>query len=41
MGIKGNEATVKEAIDISRLTTTRLLYTDYHPPIRKARNSEW
>ena len=41
IGIKGNEETAKQAIDIPWMTTTRLPYTDYYLTIRKARNSKW
>ena len=43
-GIKGNEEAdkaAKQAIDIPRMTTTKLPHTDYYLSIRKTRNSEW
>ena len=44
MIIKGNEEadkTAKQAIDMPRMTTTRLSHTDYYLTIRGTRNSEW
>ena len=44
MGSKGNEETAKaakQALDISRMTTTRLPYTEYYLTIRRAKNFEW
>ena len=43
IGVKGNEETnkaAKQAIDIPRMTTIRLPYSDYYLTIRRARNSE-
>ena len=37
---KENEKAAKQAIDMSRITTTKLLYTKYYLIIRRARNSE-
>ena len=39
IGIKGNEA-AKQAIDMLRITTTRLPYISYYLIIRRARNSK-
>ena len=41
--IKGNEEAnqaAKRAMDMSRMSTTRLPYTDYYLTIRRARNFE-
>ena len=44
MGIIKNEEAdkaTKQAIDMPRVTTTRIPYTDYYLTIRRARNSKW
>ena len=44
MRIKGNEVADKarkEAIDMPGITTIKLLYINYYPAIRKAKNPIW
>ena len=44
MSIKENEKAdkaAKQAINMLRMTTTRLPHTDYYMTIRRARNSGW
>ena len=38
MGIKGNKVAAKEWTEVA---TSRLLYTDYFPTIRRPRNFDW